>query len=95
MRWKFFGPGGELPSGLLEEVADSPHLFTGGVTPPRGLLRVQGRNEESDDSSGESEEPDNSGNQTPATHRTTHRPATNLRQPGPLYLKEKGVPTPE
>lgn len=93
---KFFGPGDELPEWALEEVADSPHLFTDGVSPTPRSIEGAGKNEESDNSGGESEESDNSGNQTPPATPQNNPPSRNKSAATwAAYLKEKGVSTPE
>lgn len=83
---KFFGPGDELPEWALEEVADSPHLFTDGVSPTPRSIEGAGKNKESD----------NSGNQTPPANPQNNPPSRNKSAATwAAYLKEKGVPTPE
>ena len=93
---KFFGPGDELPEWALEEVADSPHLFTDTENPTPRPIEDAGKNEESDNSGDESEEPGNSGNQTPPATPLNNPPSRNKSAATwAAYLKEKGVPTPE
>lgn len=93
---KFFGPGDELPKWALEEVADSPHLFTDTENPTPRTTGGAGENEESDNSDSEPEESDNFGNQNPPATPLNNPPSRNKSAATwAAYLKEKGVPTPE
>ena len=88
---KFFGPGDELPEWALEEVADSPHLFTDGVSPTPRPTGGAGENENEDENpNGEDENP-------PPTSTPQNNPPSRNKSAATwaAYLKEKGVPTPE
>lgn len=93
---QFFGPGDELPEWALEEVSDSPHLFTDGETLTPRPTGGAGENKEPADSDKESEESDNPDDQTTPTPPQNNPPSRNKSAATwAAYLKEKGVPTPE
>lgn len=88
---KFFGPGDELPEWALEEISDSPHLFTDAESPTPRPTGGAGENENKDENpNGEDENP------TPTSTPQNNPPSRNKSAATwAAYLKEKGVPTPE
>lgn len=91
---QFFGPdSGELPAWAAEELADSPHLFTGDTVPtPRTVENPVNPEKTENSETGEKETGDENPTPTPQNNPPSRNKSAATWA---AYLKEKGVPTPE